>query len=207
MIPIPAHLARCPTQGGRIVPVVSARHTNGAALFSLNHPLRRDACLRRRLCGVCGQMLAARAEDKFVVVVRPVDLTHGYTAEPALHPECAAYAARACPMLAGTMDHYRSTPRDLDAERCSDPGCDCRKWQNSDDVHARAGAAASPFYAAWIAGRGYRLRYDSAGDRLLGVAVGQYAALRLITPGCPDMLDQMRLLALGLPWHPPGKLA
>jgi hypothetical protein len=112
-------------------------------------------------------------------------------------------------MLAGTMDHYRSTPRDLSAERCADPHCDCRLWTNSADLQARAGAAASPCYAAWIAARRYQLHHEPATGHLLGVVVDHNAVLkiRLISPGAADMLDLARILLLGLPWHGPGTAA
>jgi hypothetical protein len=201
--PIPVRLAGCPVQGGRVIPAVSARHINGVAVFSINHPTRRDAILRDKLCGVCGQRLAERPDDRIVIIVRPVDLTRGYTAEPALHPECSAYASRACPMLAGTVDHYRSTPPDLTAGRCGDPHCDCRRWTNSAEVQARAGMAASPFYAAWITARHYRLHHDPASGRLLGVAVDETSLvkIRLISPGAANLLDLTRIMLLGLPWH------
>ncbi|GAA3832235.1 hypothetical protein GCM10022226_61830 [Sphaerisporangium flaviroseum] len=204
--PILARLGRCPTQGGRVIPAVSARHSNGTAIFSINHPVRRDTCLRDKLCGVCEQRLADGTDDRIVIVVRPVDLIRGYTAEPALHPECSAYASRACPMLAGTMDHYRSTPRDLTAEHCGDPHCDCQLWTNSADLQTRAGAAASPFYAAWITGACYQLHHEPTTGHLLGLTVDQSALLkiRLICPGAGDVIDLTRIMLLGLPWHHSG---
>ncbi|WP_051712208.1 hypothetical protein [Streptomyces sp. NRRL S-350] len=71
---------------------------------------RRDHVVLHRLCQVCGRGLERRA----VYIVRPVDVAEGWTAEPALHPECAGYAAKACPILSGEKSHYRASPLVMD---------------------------------------------------------------------------------------------
>lgn len=52
----------------------------------------------------------------------------GHFDEPPLHPECAAYAMRACPMISGRMSHYRPGPSVSEGHRgqvCDRPGCGC----------------------------------------------------------------------------------
>jgi hypothetical protein len=58
-----------------------------------------------------------------------------------INPQCAAYTIAACPMVAGRLDHYRSTPRRLDATMTSAP-----------DSAARQGSSAEPWFAVWLDG-------------------------------------------------------
>lgn len=102
------------------------------------------------------------------------------------------------------MTSYRITRRDLEAERCGDPTCDCRLWTNSDDHEARAGAAASPFYAATYRQENYSLHWGNVRDHsdvLLGVAVSgvEPLSIRLVTSGESSFLDVARALIMGLP--------
>ena len=45
--------------------------------------------------------------------MRLSDLPQQCTSEPALDPVCAAYTQAACPMVAGRLTHYRTTPMRL----------------------------------------------------------------------------------------------
>ncbi|MET8162272.1 hypothetical protein ABZT47_38440 [Sphaerisporangium sp. NPDC005289] len=113
--------------------------------------------------------------------------TPNSTSPPTITP------ASVCPMLAGAREHYRSTPRDLNAEHCGDGACDCHRWANSPDARVRGGAAAFPFYAAWMPAARYQPHYDPQDGHLLGIAVDQTATFRLITPGRPDLLEITRI--------------
>ena len=204
---IPKRAAGCPAHGGLVVPEVSARHTDDQRppLFGTNHPGRVNACLTERRCGVCGTPLPTRAGGKYTLLLRPADFGRGYSAEPALHTsDCAPYAIEACPILNGTRTTYRRGRRDLEAERCGDPACDCQRWTNSADNAERAGAAVSPFYAAVYRAEDYRLHWGDVDGRrnvLLGVAVAgvEPLSIRLVTAGEPSFLDLTRALILGLP--------
>ncbi|MDP4510307.1 hypothetical protein [Nonomuraea turcica] len=204
---IPKRMAGCPVHGGLALPQVAARHTNDRRppLFGINHPGRVNNLLAGRGCGGCGQPLSRRAGGKYTLLLRPADFTRGYSAEPALHPsDCARYAIEACPLLNGRMTSYRSTRRDLEAERCGQPDCDCRLWANSDDHEARAGASASPVYAAVFRQEDYRLRWGDVRehrDVLLGVALSgiEPLSIRLVTKGDPSVLDFTRALLMNLP--------
>lgn len=135
--PIPAWLAHLPTVGGLVVPWITPRTADGRYLFgSVDHD-RMEHALLRRWCGVCGRPNA----DRLVLLMRLSDLPRRCTSEPPLHPQCAAYTITACPMVAGRLDHYRSTPRRLDATMAPAP-----------DSAARQGSPAEPWFAVWLDG-------------------------------------------------------
>ena len=82
-----------------------------------------------------------------VLLMRLSDLPRQCTNEPPLHPQCAAYTAAACPMVAGRLDYYRSSPIQVDAAMVAPP-----------QVSARYGARAEPWFAVWL--RNYRIITD-----------------------------------------------
>lgn len=165
--PIPTRLADRPTVAGLVVPWISVQHADGGAALGAVHASRQDACVRNGWCQIDGQHLGAR----IVLFARRTDLDRGYVVEPGFHPECAAYSAKACPMLTGRMAHYRSTPRHLTGTQCAVPGCDCAGWVEHDDGHeARANHPAERFFAVWIRAADYRPASAPNGD-LLGVAL------------------------------------
>lgn len=63
---------------------------------------RVDECVDRRLCGVCGQALAYW----IVFIGGPACLASRLFNDPAMHPDCAAFAAMACPFIAGPETRY-----------------------------------------------------------------------------------------------------
>lgn len=167
--PIPARLAHRPTVGGLVVPWITVQHADGGAALGAVHASRQDLCVRKRLCQIDGQPLGSR----IVLFARQSDLDRRFVAEPGLHPECADYSARACPMLAGRMDHYRTAPRNLAGKPCAVPGCDCAGWVAHDDPDdsARVGHSAERFFAVWIHADQYRVAVDSSSGGLAGVAI------------------------------------
>ncbi|MYR59039.1 hypothetical protein GTY54_23290 [Streptomyces sp. SID625] len=84
------------------------------------------------------------------LVVRPADIVVGYVDEPGMHPECLDYTVAVCPMLNGSLDHYRSTPAaaltGLIAANAS-----------------RAGKPAEAYDAWFITPSGYEIAYGSDG--------------------------------------------
>lgn len=204
---IPKRAAGCPAHGGLVIPEVAARHTHSdrPPLFGTNHPGRVNACLLQGLCGVCGIALPTRPGGKYTLLLRPADFGRGYSAEPAVHTsDCAPYAIEACPVLNGSRTAYRTNQRDLEAERCDQPECDCQRWANAADNSDRAGAAVSPFYAATYRAEDYQLfrgEIDGRHGVLLGVAMAgvEPLSLRLVTAGVPSFLDLSRALMMGLP--------
>src|SRR5439155_26386421 len=91
--------------GGLVVPVVTPQTVDGRYRFGTIGDLSQQRCLRGFRCGVCGNPL----RDKAVLFARPMDLLWECPSEPAVCPPCAAYSARACPMLAGRQAQYRAS--------------------------------------------------------------------------------------------------
>ncbi len=145
--PIPVRLAHRPTIGGLVVPYITPHTDDGRYLFGGVDPHRQWQCLNRRLCSVCGRALIEQPSDRLILLMRLSDLPQQRTSEPALDPVCAAYTQAACPMVAGRLTHYRSTPMRLG------PG-----MAPAADQAARLGAPAEPWFAVWLTG--YHLEVD-----------------------------------------------
>ncbi|OLZ50337.1 hypothetical protein BS330_28810 [Amycolatopsis keratiniphila subsp. nogabecina] len=137
--PIPTALAHRPVHHGLVVPWTTPRTASGRFLFGTVSADHVRKAIRNRLCGVCGRTLT----QPLVLLLRESDLPLRASTEPALHPVCAAYTSSACPMIAGRLDHYRSSPRTLD------PG-----MLTGTDSTARLGATAEKWFAVWLS------RYD-----------------------------------------------
>jgi hypothetical protein len=178
---IPTRLANRPVAGGLVVPWISVESGDGRHLLGNIHRRRAQLCARDRLCQTCGQPLTRPA----VAFVRQRDLDKGWTAEPAMHPECATYSAKACPMVNGTMSHHRRTPADVSTLTCQVDGCECGGWTNSPDQQHRAGAPAEPYYALWL--RDLVTAVNPQGE-VIGVGWQPDHVLRTrpVTPGAPE---------------------
>jgi len=128
-------LAHLPTLGGLAVPWITPRTADGPYLFgAVDADLVRHA-IDQRWCGVCGKPL----QDRLVLLMRLSDLGRQRSYEPALHPVCAAYTTRACPMVNGTLTRHRSSPHRLD-----------HTMQPAPDAEVRQGAQAEPWFAIWL---------------------------------------------------------
>ncbi|MFE6304969.1 hypothetical protein [Nocardiopsis sp. NPDC057823] len=184
---VPTRLAHRPTVGGLVVPWVSLESDRGHHLGQVSEG-RRVAALRGRLCQICGEALYL---DRYVLLGRASDEARGYVVEPGMHPECAAYSVKACPMLTGAMDHYRKHPVDMSGRSCPDPDCGC-SFLPSPDSTVRAGRPADTFFKVLAATTtDYRLALTQDGIalawpqqplRVRTVATGALrAALDLIT--------------------------
>lgn len=162
---IPAHLAHLPAVGGLAVPYITGqRPLDGTYLFGTVYRARQVECLVLRLCGVCGRPLG----DTVVLLVRSSEVVAvpdletfqlriiARTAEPAVHPECRDYSARACPMLAGSMSRYRTSPPPLGDG-----------IEHAPDIEARLGHEAETWYV--ITASGYTVEIDQ--ERRLPFAV------------------------------------
>ena len=88
---------------------------------------------------MCGRALVEQPGDRLILLMRLSDLPQQRTSEPALDPVCAAYTQAACPMVAGRLTHYRTTPMRLG------PG-----MAPAVDQAARLGAPAEPWFAVWL---------------------------------------------------------
>lgn len=155
MHPIPQRCMHRPLSGGLVVPYVSLVHGGHAAFGTLNAERARTAFLRR-LCQICGEPL----EERCLLIVRPVDAARGISPEPAVHPECLPYTAAHCPLLNGTVTHYRTRTvlAGHPAGRpCTDPSCPCPSRTPDEGHTARSGARADRYEAWMIRTRTYRL--------------------------------------------------
>jgi hypothetical protein len=172
--PIPLRLAGRPTMGGLVVPWISVQHRDGRAILGAIHGSRTDTCIRQRRCQTCGDPLG----ERIVLFARPRDIARGYIAEPALHPDCAAYSAKACPMINGSMTKYRTSPHKVDGKPCGEPGCDCAGWISADDQKARSDQPAEPWFALWITPGDYRTAVNEHG-KLVGIVVKDLTPLKI----------------------------
>lgn len=149
-IPIPQRCVDRPTQGGLVVPWISVQLGEQGYDLGNMHTSRVNQCFMQRRCQICGGAILGR----IVFFLPDSALSEMHAGEPPLHPECAAYSARACPMLAGRMRHYRTSPSRAygpAGEHCDKPGCTCAGWQPSSDSHSKAGQPAEPWNAVWCA--------------------------------------------------------
>ncbi|MFB7720171.1 hypothetical protein [Nocardia sp. NPDC056100] len=100
--PIPARLHDKPTAQGLTIPYLTLCHRGRLApVWGAIDPHRYALVLTLRLCQVCGENLGdgEGPGNRVIVFVRPQDWLRGVGPEPGVHPECAAYSIRACPML------------------------------------------------------------------------------------------------------------
>ena len=100
-----AALVHRPTVGSLAVPWVTLSTPDGRHLFGTVDAERQDRALHLRLCQICGESLQRR----IVFAMRHGDIVRMLSPEAGKHPWCAMYSARACPMLAGAMTHYRAS--------------------------------------------------------------------------------------------------
>ncbi|MFJ8153921.1 cell envelope biogenesis protein OmpA [Streptomyces sp. NPDC094468] len=146
----PARAAALPRHGGLAVPWITGWF-DGRPYFGVNFPLRRIQCIKYRLCQFCREPLGRRIG----LIVRPADIAVGYVDEPAMHPECHDYAVAVCPMLNGSLDHYRAAPPAAVAGLIA--------------VQAsRAGKPAEAYEAWYITPSGYEIAYGPDGA-VLGI--------------------------------------
>jgi hypothetical protein len=165
---IPLWLSHLPVVGGMAVPWITAVAPDGRHLFGALDPHRQRQAITGWRCQVCGRVL----DRPLVLLMRLRDVPRRETSEPGLHPQCAAYTAAACPMVAGRMRHYRSAPIALGggAVASTDP--------------ARLGAPAEPWFAVWLAT--YRPRL-APGDPTWRASYAGIRALRIRPVGAGDV--------------------
>lgn len=186
--PIPADLHHAPRAQGLVIPYLTLCHRGRVApVWGAIDPERYAVVLALRLCQVCGEALGdgEGPGNQVVVFIRPQDWIRGIGPEPGLHPACAAYSTRGCPMLAGRMPTYRSNAVAARIAPCGDPDCDCPQWAppgpESDEAQ-RAGKPAEPWYSALINARDYQIvRYsgNESGPSGYGVDLRNVRLLRV----------------------------
>lgn len=170
--PIPAALAERPTVGGLACPWVNVTLADGGCDFRTTHQAKWMQCWQQGLCQTCGEPLAT--PQAFLGGPNQA-APGGYFTEPPLHPWCAAYATRACPMVAGRMSHYAARQALADSKRgakCPDPGCDCAGWvpHDPENSSSHGGEPAHPWFAVWA--DGWSLAVTPEGRLLGGIPSG-----------------------------------
>lgn len=146
--PIPARLASRPVIGGLVVPWFNVRLADGGVDFRVQHRSKAVRCWTEGLCQTDGQPLT-----------RPIVFLGGSNQvrrllfdEPGLHAECAMYATRACPMVAGRQEHYASgipVSKTRRGKACPNPGCTCDGWTPHTEADRMGGAPAHDWYAVY----------------------------------------------------------
>lgn len=180
-VPVPARLAAARRARGLVVPFITLSHRDPARpVWGMLDPARAHHVLWGKCCQICGQPLT----DRVVVFIRSSDYLRGLSIEPGLHPECAHYSRRACPMLAGQQHHYHPNPA-LRLAHCGDPTCRCRAWRDRDpDSRERPndGRPVEAWYEAWIGIADYQVIADpgsQSSDPAVGIKLTGVRFLRL----------------------------
>ncbi|MEU7855143.1 hypothetical protein [Nonomuraea sp. NPDC049141] len=193
---IPIQFAYAPTHNGMVIPYIALRHADGTPEFGQIDHDRVAECLLEKRCQLCAQRLT----DTAVLMARPQDFGAGYGPEPAQHPQCAAYAIRACPMLSGRLPRHRDRTRPQ-RRQCSRPAaCWCgQPTEPSADAIIRSGRAATPWYSVRFPMAEYELKTSARkGPRGISLALTN-PKIRLVSWGGPDQADLGRVIVFGLP--------
>lgn len=169
--PIPAHLAHRPTRSGLVVPYISITTADGAAHLGQTRAKAVGECIVNYLCQICGRHLDRRRPLLFLATQEAID--DAFSTEPALHPECAAYSIKACPMVAGRMPTYAKHQTDLTGRPCGESGCDCGGIVST--LGGRAGQPAPAWFRAW-----YRDYVIAVADHDAGLVVGNVTGAALV---------------------------
>lgn len=183
--PIPASCEARPTTAGLVIPWANVELADGGVDFRVQHESKVQRCWIEGRCQLCGNVI----ERPFVFFGGPRQLAELKFDEPPLHPECAVYASRACPMVAGRMDHYRTGDPVADGprgDRCVDPTCDCGGWVPTPGLTPPPGGdPAHDWYAIYASGYSLGVTVDRPDRVHSGVLdSGQVLVVRHIsTPG------------------------
>lgn len=162
--PIPQRCARRPLVGGLVVPYISLVADGRAHLGGTRGSQVAD-CIANYKCQICSERLVDRP---ILFLATQTMIDEGFTGEPALHPECAAYSIKACPMVAGQMATYNKHPHDQTGKPCDVQGCDCGGWVATG--HPKAGAPSEAWFKVWV--RDYAIGIREPGPVTVGNVTG-----------------------------------
>lgn len=179
--PIPARLEHRPTRNGVVLPWGNVALADGGVDFRSHHNAHRIQSWTQGLCQVCSEPLTHPA----VLLCSAERLTTLVFDEPPLHPECAIYTTKVCPMVNGERTHYADRPLVSHGQRgktCPVEGCDCGGWVE-DPAISKAGKPARPWYAVYV--RTYTPAYRPDGDLIGGMCTpDEVLVVRLVSrPG------------------------
>lgn len=109
----PPRIRRLPVESrGFPVPWFLAWGGVGEPDFRFVHPLRVAQAVRKNLCWVCGEKLGRLK----TFAIGPMCAVNRVSSEPPSHPECATFAAQACPFLSRPLAKRVPLPDDVMAE-------------------------------------------------------------------------------------------
>lgn len=147
---IPATCEARPTVGGMVVPWANVQLADGGVDFRAQHESRVQRCFREGLCQVCGNTIAR----PILFFGGPRQVSALTFDEPPLHPECAVYVSKACPMVAGRLDRYATRDPISAGHRgstCPDQECDCAGWVSTPGLTASPGGdRAHDWYVIYV---------------------------------------------------------
>lgn len=76
---------------------------DGVPDFRTLNEMRTRICFHNRVCAICGQAIP---EGWLALIGGENSIQNRLFIDPAMHRECAYYAAQVCPFLAGTKRQY-----------------------------------------------------------------------------------------------------
>jgi hypothetical protein len=168
---IPPRLLHRPTVGGLVVPYTTLRMPDGRWRFGAIDADRQTKAFNDKLCQTCGTDL----ERRTVFAIRDTDLRELISHEPGMHPECAAYSALACPMLAGQMSHHQTNPVAAQLAALD------IVFHGDVTTESRLGKPAPVWSLAWTSG--YRIYHHPRTQQLAALILpDQLLRVRPITP-------------------------
>jgi hypothetical protein len=175
-IQMPSRIAKLPRHMGAPLPWFCLQHPTPD--FRVVRPGVFQAAIKRRLCWICGEPNYPKRQ---CFVAGPMCVITGTVPEPPSHPECARFAAQACPFLANPK--MRRNEQGL-----------------PDDLQQPAGEMIrrNPGVAAIVITNGYTLFGDGRGGTL--VSMGPPLAVEWWAHGRPATRAEVEhSIATGLP--------
>lgn len=184
--PIPATCERRPTIGGVVIPWVNVALADGGVDFRSQHDSKAQRSWREGLCQLCGTPIL---RPPIVLLGGPEQLARLQFDEPPLHPECAVYTSRACPMVAGRLERFADRDVISNGPRgavCFDPECDCGGYvPTPGSAEPAGGRSAHDWYAVYASGYALGVTTERPDRVHSGIVMpGQVLAVRHVsTPG------------------------
>lgn len=107
-VPIPQKMRHLPLWRGFPITHVTMIN-NGEPDFRTLHAGRVLQCMKTRCCGICGDDIETTEWCAFIGGEK--SMSNRVFVDPAMHRDCAYYAAQVCPFLAGTRRQYSETTK------------------------------------------------------------------------------------------------
>lgn len=110
---MPVKLRQRPRYHGLPVPYTTLVK-DGVPDFRVVDEYARIVCLRKELCGLCGQPFGKK--EMHVFIGGEKSCTGGNFLDPSMHEQCALYAATVCPYLTGVQPHKDAASPNAESE-------------------------------------------------------------------------------------------